>query len=45
MRFVQMVWKIDGFNSKAVNLDLGFMEHALKGFRSKTFFSPALGGD
>jgi hypothetical protein len=39
-----MLWEIDGLDSKPVDLYLVVMEHTLKGFRSKTFFSPALGG-
>jgi len=35
-----MVWEIDDLDSKTVNLDLGFLEPTLKGFRSKTFSAP-----
>jgi hypothetical protein len=32
-----MLWEIIGPNERAVDLDSGFMERAVKGFRSKSF--------
>ena len=37
MRLFLMSWETIGLNEKAVNSDLGLMEYALKGFRSKPF--------
>ena len=37
MRLFLMSWETIGLNEKAVNSDLGIMEYALKGFRSKPF--------
>jgi hypothetical protein len=45
MRLFIILWEINGLNYQASNPDLGLMEHTLKGFRSKTFSSPALGGN